>query len=116
MDIADEEMETESREEDEEVSDASSISRVDNDPPPTIPPALLSTLVHHHLPSKKTRISKDAMGVVGKYMETFIREAIARAAFERQQVKEAAGKRTAGDDFVEVDDLEKLAPQLLLDF
>lgn len=48
-------------------------------------------------------------------METFVREAIARAAFERRQ---AAGAQAAGGvgDFLEVEDLEKLAPQLVLDF
>ncbi len=48
-------------------------------------------------------------------METFIREAIARAAFERQAADKGT-KGVVGDDFLEVDDLEKLAPQLLLDF
>lgn len=117
-DREDDTMETSSRHDDDdaETSDASPAPTIDNDPPPVIPPALLSTLVHHHLPSKKTRIKEDAMGVVGKYMETFVREAIARAAFERQEVTDAAEKRTAGDDFVDVMDLEKLAVQLLLDF
>jgi hypothetical protein len=45
-------------------------------------------------------------------METFVREALARAAFE--QAKAVAGGR--GGDYVEVEDLERLAPQLILDF
>ena len=50
-------------------------------------------------------------------METFVREAIARAAFERQEPAQPKGtKGMVGDDFLEVEDLEKLAPQLLLDF
>jgi hypothetical protein len=46
------------------------------------------------------RISKGADRAVGKYMETFVREAIARAAFER----ESAGARGAavGGRFMEV--------------
>ena len=48
-------------------------------------------------------------------METFTREAIARAAFERQ-AGEKGTRGVVGDDFLEVEDLEKLAPQLLLDF
>jgi len=55
------------------------------DAPPTIPPALLTKLLHHHFKECKMRIGKDAKGVVGKYMETFVREAIARAAFERSE-------------------------------
>ncbi|KAL8901614.1 MAG: hypothetical protein Q9207_005110 [Kuettlingeria erythrocarpa] len=86
------------------------------DPPPAIPPKLLTRLLHHHLEEKEggiTRIGKDANALVGTYMETFVREAIARAAFERSLADEGAGM---GDGFLEVEDLEKLAPQLLLDF
>lgn len=45
-------------------------------------------------------------------METFIREALARAAYERAK----AGGRGLTKDFLEAEDLEKLAPQLLMDF
>ncbi|MDI1487668.1 MAG: hypothetical protein OHK93_006939 [Ramalina farinacea] len=92
------------------------------DPPPTIPPALLTKLLHHHFPSNQpqsgtgdtdrgsnVRISKDAMGVVGKYMETFVREAIARAAYERNEEldrREKEGKgREVGGDVLEVSTL-----------
>ncbi|KAL9016026.1 MAG: hypothetical protein Q9185_006592 [Variospora sp. 1 TL-2023] len=105
------------------------------DPPPTIPPQLLTRLLTHHLEKKEDgvkQIGKDANALVGKYMDVFVREAIARAAFERSQADEGTG---GGDGFLEVstlsdqerwedfaderlqvDDLEKLAPQLLLDF
>lgn len=59
-------------------------------------------------------MSKDANTVVAKYMEVFVREAIARAKFERDQAGGLDG--LGGDGFLEVEDLEKLAPQLLLDF
>ncbi len=103
------------------------------DPPPTIPPALLTKLLHHHFKDDKMRIGKEANGVVGKYMETFVREAIARAAFERSEAQKEGEGGVAGD-FLEVstlrerscfgpnvcawqvEDLEKLAPQLILDF
>ncbi len=68
------------------------------DPPPTIPPKLLTKLLHTHFDDDRTRISKDANAAVGKYFETFVREAIARAAFERA---EAAGSGR-GDGFLEV--------------
>ena len=58
------------------------------------------------MPDKDTKIGKDAMGVVGKYFETFVREAIARAAYERQMVneeREGRGERIrAGEEFLEV--------------
>ena len=69
-----------------------------NDPPPTIPPQLLTKLLHHHFSDAQTRVGKDANAVVGKYMETFVREALARAAFERS---EADGTRGRGGDFLE---------------
>ena len=67
------------------------------DLPPTIPPALLTKLLHHHFQDDKVRIGKQANGVVGKYMETFVREAIARAAFERSE----AGGTGIGSNFLE---------------
>jgi len=82
------------------------------DPAPSIPPKLLTKLLHHHFENGQTRIGKDASKLVGKYMETFIREALARAAYERAKV-EGGG---ATKDFLEAEDLEKLAPQLLMDF
>ncbi|KAL9095057.1 MAG: hypothetical protein Q9165_002659 [Trypethelium subeluteriae] len=80
--------------------------------PPPIPQKLLTRLLYEGFEDEKTKIGKDAMTVVGKYMELFVREAIARAAMEREG--ESGGG--LGDEFLEVEDLEKLAPQLLLDF
>ena len=67
------------------------------DAPPTIPPALLTRLLSH-FQNDKFRIGKEANGVVGKYMETFVREAIARAAFERSK----AGQAGIDGQFLEV--------------
>ena len=82
---------------------------------PAIAPDLLTTLLHEAFTDDRTRISKAANDAVGKYMETFVREAIVRAAYER---REKAGSQAAGGvgDFLEVEDLEALAPQLVLDF
>lgn len=94
---------------DEEVNprpldvEASEIS--DDGPPPQsedpgsrIPPKLLTKLLHHHFEHDKTRIGKDANALLGKYMETFVREALARAAYERSKAEGGA----AGRDFLEV--------------
>ncbi|PWY95336.1 hypothetical protein BO94DRAFT_531255 [Aspergillus sclerotioniger CBS 115572] len=81
---------------------------------PVIPPKLLTRLLHHHFQNQKTKIAKDANTVVAKYVDVFVREALARAAFER---REAVGKGVSvGDGFLEVEDLEKMAPQLVMDF
>lgn len=76
------------------------------DAPPTIPPALLTRLLHHHFKDSKIRIGKEANGAVGRYMETFVREAIARAAFERSEAV-AEGRVEAGvaGEFLEVSSL-----------
>jgi len=75
------------------------------DIPPTIPPALLTRLLHHHFKDSKMRIGKDANGVAGKYMETFVREAIARAAFERSEAAAAGVGGGLAGDFLEVSGL-----------
>ena len=91
----------------EDESDASlpthaAPSGASQDPPPTIPPALLTRLLHHHFKDSGTRIGKEANGVVGKYMETFVREAIARAAFERSEAAAKGGGSGMAGDFLEV--------------
>ncbi|KAK7978258.1 hypothetical protein PG996_004303 [Apiospora saccharicola] len=75
----------------------------EEDPPKTIPPELLTRILHTCFEKEGTRISKDANKAVAQYMDIFVRESIARVALEKE----------AG--FLEVEDLEKVAPQLLLD-
>ncbi|KAI0025639.1 CENP-S associating centromere protein X-domain-containing protein [Xylariomycetidae sp. FL0641] len=75
----------------------------DEEAPKTIPPELLTRLLHEYFQKDGTRISKDANAAVAKYMDVFVREAIARTAVEKES------------GFLEVEDLEKVAPQLLLD-
>ncbi|KAL5342445.1 CENP-S associating centromere protein X-domain-containing protein [Aspergillus crustosus] len=84
---------------------------------PSIPPKLLTKLVHHHFRNKKTKMAKDANAVIAKYIDVFVREAVARAALEREEGNNAAsGGSRVGDGFLEVEDLEKMGPQLAMDF
>ncbi|KAJ5682947.1 hypothetical protein N7462_006112 [Penicillium macrosclerotiorum] len=83
---------------------------------PKIPPKLLTRLLHYHFQNEKTKVAKDANDVVAKYVDVFVREAIARAAYERAETEEVGGGRDVGDGFLEVEDLEKMAPQLTMDF
>lgn len=73
---------------------------------PAIPPKLLTRLLHHNFQSDKTKISKDANLVVAKYVDIFVREALARAAYERQEGNKQAdaggGRRGLVDGFLEV--------------
>jgi centromere protein X len=50
-----------------------------------IPADLLTRLLHECFKEEGTRISKDANKAVERYMETFVREALARAAFMRAE-------------------------------
>ncbi|KAI0392508.1 CENP-S associating centromere protein X-domain-containing protein [Xylariaceae sp. FL0594] len=69
----------------------------------TISPQLLTRILHEFFEDDGTRISKDANKAVAKYMDIFVRETIARTA----------AKKLTG--FLEVEDLEKIAPQVLMD-
>ncbi|KAF4507225.1 hypothetical protein G6O67_005887 [Ophiocordyceps sinensis] len=69
----------------------------------SIPKDLLTRVLHELFAKDATRISRDANAAVGKYVDVFVREAIARAAVDKRS------------GFLEVEDLEKIAPQLLLD-
>ncbi|GAO16246.1 hypothetical protein UVI_02000270 [Ustilaginoidea virens] len=96
-------------------------------PETTIPRDLLTRALHDFFTKDATRISRDANAAVGKYMDVFVREAIARAAVEKSAgflevsfrcdgaaaSQAAAGRLTEG--CWQVEDLEKITPQLLLD-
>lgn len=56
----------------------------DVDPPKTIPPELLTRILHTSFEKEGTRISKDANKAVAQYMDIFVRESIARAALEKE--------------------------------
>ncbi|GKT47225.1 uncharacterized protein ColSpa_07406 [Colletotrichum spaethianum] len=74
--VEDEEDAEEAAEEDDEQEDADA-------PENTIPPELLTRLLHEFFEKDDTRLSKDANAAAGKYMDIFVREAIARCVHER---------------------------------
>lgn len=78
-----------------------------------IPAPLLARLLHENFEDSNTQIQKGAMTLTGRYMEIFVREALARAKHERARSVRNDG---ISDGFLQVEDLEKLAPQLMLDF
>lgn len=55
-----------------------------SEPEKTIPKNLLTRVLHEFFEKDATRISRDANGAVGRYMDVFVREAIARAAVEKR--------------------------------
>jgi hypothetical protein len=112
-------------------------------PPPAIPLGLIHRIMLEHwdegssssgnrddaggtTAQKRTKISGDAREVMGTYVETFVREAVARAAFEageREAKEGGGGARTAGaaggegdKGWLDVVDLERVGGGLVLDF
>ncbi|KAK5631238.1 hypothetical protein RRF57_006952 [Xylaria bambusicola] len=62
----------------------------------TIPPELLTRILHEFFEKDGTRILRDANKAAAKYMDIFVREAIARTAVEK------------GSGFLEVSNLDTL--------
>lgn len=77
------EEEEEEEEEDEEEDAVLGEISDDEEPEKTIPPDLLTRILHEFFEKDGTRITKDANNAVAKYMDVFVKEAIARAAAER---------------------------------
>ncbi|RDA83805.1 hypothetical protein CP532_4606, partial [Ophiocordyceps camponoti-leonardi (nom. inval.)] len=88
---------------DAEEPGAEAEEQTQTEPEKTIPRDLLTRVLHEFFAKDATRISRDANAAVGKYVDVFVREAIVRAAVDKK------------GGFLEVEDLEKIAPQLLLD-
>jgi hypothetical protein len=78
-----------------------------------IPAPLLARLLLENFEDSNTQIQKGAMNLTSRYIEIFVREALARAKHERARAAKSDG---ISDGFLQVEDLEKLAPQLVLDF
>lgn len=79
-----------------------------------IPRALITRIIHQGLNDKNMKISKEAVGAMEMYTKIFVKEAIARS-------KQSSSDNTDGvpgidDGWLQVEDLEKIAPQLVLDF
>lgn len=56
----------------------------DEEPEKSIPPDLLTRILHEFFEKDGTRITKDANNTVARYMDVFVKEAIARSAAERE--------------------------------
>ena len=64
-------------------------------------------------------MSADARTVLGTYVDTFVREAIIRCAYEQSEQTGGDGKGASAvgsDGWLEVSDLERVGVQLVLDF
>ena len=89
-----------------------------------VPPDLLQRLLHEQYQhSPKPKLAVDAKHLLTKYFEVFVREAIARADYERnggEEVQDPDDDSGIGgivaDEWLEVNHLEKIGAQLCLDF
>lgn len=93
------------------------------EPAAAIPLDLINVLLHSFFKQPNTRLAKDANAAVGMYIETFVREGLARADWARVNGWEGELEGLAGGTggeggggYLEVEDLERGAPQLVLDF
>ena len=95
-------------------------TNVDSDPTENrteiLPPDLIQVLLQEFFTKPNTRVKKDARAAVGRYMETFVREGIARCVWARSEGEEGGEDGGGVGGFLEVEDLERVAPQLLMDF
>ena len=83
---------------------------------PSIPQPLLIRLLHEHFQDKTTKIDKHAVQVVQKYMEIFVREAIARTALAKAEKTERGETPAEDRGWLELADLQGVAAGMLLDF
>ncbi|KAM0501150.1 hypothetical protein ACHAPB_005243 [Verticillium nonalfalfae] len=74
------------------------------EPEKTIPSGLVANLLKEMFAREETRMTEGASRAAARYIDVFVREAIARCVHERE------------GGFLEVDDLEKISAQLLMDF
>lgn len=82
----------------------------------SIPQPLLIRLLHEHFADKQTKIDKHAIQVLQKYVEVFVREAIARTALQKQEAAQRGEVEGTDAKWLELEDLEKVAPGMMLDF
>jgi hypothetical protein len=88
----------------------------DDDDVPTIPRPLLTRILFEGFQDKNVKIGKEAMSVVELYTRIFVKEAVARSKLATKEQAERMNGRAAQGDWLQVEDLEKIAPQLILDF
>ncbi|KAF1343861.1 CENP-S associating centromere protein X-domain-containing protein [Delphinella strobiligena] len=92
----------------------------ESDEIPLLPAPLLTRLLHGSFDDKQMRISREANTLTARYLDIFVREAVARAALaqrERKESGEMAVDDDMGDDiWLDTRDLEEVAPGLVLDF
>ncbi|KIW54887.1 hypothetical protein PV05_07218 [Exophiala xenobiotica] len=85
-------------------------------------PAITLPLIHRIMHTQfndpeKTKIKPDAKVLVGKYIEIFVKEGIRRCVDEKKEHEKSGGGGAHVDSgWLELEDLERVATQLCMDF
>lgn len=103
-----------------EYEDETAHIGTESDEVPLLPAPLLTRLLHESFDDKQMKISKDANALMGRYLDVFVREAVARAALAQKERK-GNDESVTHDDmdadiWLDTRDLEEVAPGLVLDF
>ncbi|KAK4943394.1 hypothetical protein LTR10_017068 [Elasticomyces elasticus] len=83
---------------------------------PTITLPLIHRIMQSHFTRpEKTSISSDARILVGKYIDIFVKEGIRRCVDEKKEREQGVGA-SVDSGWLELEDLERVATQLCMDF
>ncbi|EXJ90052.1 hypothetical protein A1O3_03120 [Capronia epimyces CBS 606.96] len=81
-----------------------------------MPAALIHRIMHSQfMAPDQTNISTDARALFATYVEIFVKEAIRRCVDEKKD-RQGVGEAAVDSGWLEVEDLERVATQLCLDF
>ena len=97
-------------------SDDHTSDMLSSEPAITLP--LIHRIMHTHFNDpEKTKIKPDAKVLVGKYVEIFVKEGIRRCVDEKKEREKSGGAGAHVDSgWLELEDLERVATQLCMDF
>ena len=72
--------------------------------------------MHEHFESKDTKIDKQALEVLEKYFEIYIRETIARSLLAKKEAVDEDAASQSDERWLEKTDLEKIVAGVVMDF
>ena len=88
-------------------SHAGTSKDLSDDVPMSFKTELVNKILHSSFKDTKTKVSPDGLKMMSEFLRLFVEEAIARSEIQAE---------TEGIDKILIEHLEKVLPQLLLDF
>lgn len=83
---------------------------------PLLPAPLLTRLLHESFDDKSTNVTRQANSLVARYLDIFVREAVARATEAKKGHQARDEFDVENDVWLDTKDLEDVAPGLVMDF